>query len=50
MNGEVISSWCGAKTFGNITQLENWDIPKETTRCPYEFCNNLNDISITKTL
>ena len=50
MNGEVISSWCGAKNFGNITQLENWDIPKEETRCPYEFCNNLNDISITKTL
>jgi hypothetical protein len=49
MNGEVISSWCGAKNFGNITQLENWEIPKEETRCPYEFCNNLNDISITKT-
>jgi len=49
MNGEVISSWCGAKNFGNITQLDNWEIPKESTRCPYEFCNNLNDISITKT-
>jgi MoaA/NifB/PqqE/SkfB family radical SAM enzyme len=50
MNGEVISSWCGAKNFGNITQLDNWDIPKTETRCPFEFCNNLNDISITKTL
>ena len=49
MNGEVISSWCGAKNFGNITQLDNWEIPRESTRCPYEFCNNLNDISITKT-
>jgi len=50
MNGEVVSSWCGARNFGNITQLDNWDIPKTETRCPYEFCNNLNDISITKTL
>ena len=49
MNGEVISSWCGAKTFGNITQLDGWEIPKTETVCPYEFCNNLNDISITKT-
>lgn len=48
MNGEVVSSWCGAKSFGNITQLENWEIPKTETICPYEFCNNLNDISITK--
>ena len=50
MNGEVISSWCGAKNFGNITQLDSWDIPKEETRCPFEFCNNLNDISISKSL
>ena len=50
MNGEVVSSWCGARNFGNITQLDNWEIPKTETRCPYEFCNNLNDISITKTL
>ena len=50
MNGEVISSWCGAKSFGNITQLDNWEIPQTSTVCPFEFCNNLNDISITKTL
>lgn len=50
MNGEVISSWCGAKTFGNITQIENWDLPLSETVCPFEFCNNLSDISISKTL
>lgn len=50
MNGEVLSSWCGAKSFGNITQLDNWEIPQTSTVCPFEFCNNLNDISITKTL
>ena len=50
MNGEIISSWCGAKNFGNITQIESWDLPKTETICPHEFCNNLNDISITKTL
>jgi len=50
MNGEVVSSWCGARNFGNITQLDNWETPKTETRCPYEFCNNLNDISITKSL
>ena len=50
MNGEIISSWCGAKNFGNITQIESWDLPKTETVCPHEFCNNLNDISITKTL
>jgi organic radical activating enzyme len=49
MNGEVISSWCGAKTFGNITQIDEWDLPSVETVCPYDFCNNLNDISITKT-
>ena len=30
MNGEVVSSWCGARNFGNITQLDNWDIQTET--------------------
>lgn len=49
MNGEVVSSWCGAKSFGNITQLDNWEIPMTETVCPYDYCNNLNDISITKT-
>jgi organic radical activating enzyme len=50
MNGEIISSWCGAKSFGNITQLDSWQLPDTETVCPHEFCNNLNDISITKTL
>lgn len=50
MNGEIISSWCGAKSFGNITQIDSWELPKTETVCPYEYCNNLNDISITKTL
>lgn len=49
MNGEVISSWCGAKSFGNISQLDSWDLPVTETVCPFDYCNNLNDISITKT-
>ena len=48
MHGEVISCWCGAKNFGNITQLDNWDFPAEPYVCPFDFCNNLSDISITK--
>ena len=50
MNGEVVSSWCGAKSFGNITQINDWELPLSETTCPYDFCNNLNDISITKKL
>jgi len=50
MNGEIISSWCGAKSFGNISQIDDWDLPATQTVCPFEYCNNLNDISITKTV
>ena len=50
MHGEIISSWCGAKSFGNITQIKELELPTEHYNCPFEYCNNLNDISITKSL
>ena len=49
MNGEVVSSWCGARNFGNINQLDNWDIQNRNT-LSMSFAIILNDISITKTL
>ena len=48
-SGDIYSSWCGAKTFGNITQLDNWQLPKGYTICPFDFCNNISDIAISKT-
>jgi len=48
--GDIYSSWCGAKHFGNISNLDNWALPVTETECPYEFCNNISDIAITKTL
>ena len=39
MNGEVVSSWCGARNFGNIIQLDNWDIQNRNTLF-HEFRNN----------
>ena len=50
MHGEILSSWCGAKSFGNITQIKELELPDEHYTCPFEYCNNLNDISITKSL
>jgi len=48
-SGEMYSSWCGAVNFGNISNTE-WSIPKSITTCPFDFCNNISDISITKTV
>ena len=48
-NGDIYSSWCGAKHFGNITNIDSWQLPSTDTECPYEFCNNISDIAITKT-
>ena len=50
MHGEILSSWCGAKSFGNITQIKELELPDEHYTCPFEYCNNPNDISITKSL
>lgn len=47
-SGDIYSSWCGAKHFGNIAKLENWELPKSLTVCPYDFCNNISDIAISK--
>lgn len=49
-SGDIYSSWCGAKHFGNISNLDSWGLPLTETECPYEFCNNISDIAITKTL
>ena len=48
-SGDMYSSWCGAVNFGNISD-SNWSLPQSKTTCPYAFCNNISDISITKTL
>ena len=48
-SGEIYSSWCGAKNFGNISN-NFWELPETKTVCPFDFCNNISDISITKTL
>lgn len=48
-SGDIYSSWCGAKHFGNISNLDSWSLPVTETECPYEFCNNISDIAITKT-
>ena len=49
-SGDVYSSWCGAKNFGNISEITNWDLPKGYTICPFDYCNNISDIAISKTL
>ena len=47
--GEMYSSWCGAVNFGNVGN-PNWKLPETKTSCPFEYCNNISDISITKTV
>ena len=46
--GNMYSSWCGAINFGNIADTE-WNLPEVGFVCPLSNCNNLSDISITKT-
>jgi len=46
--GNMYSSWCGAINFGNIADAE-WNLPEVGFVCPLSNCNNLSDISITKT-
>ena len=47
-SGDIYSSWCGAKHFGNISNLDSWELPSSETECPFDFCNNISDIAITK--
>ena len=47
-SGDIYSSWCGAKHFGNIATLDSWALPRSLTECPYDFCNNISDIAISK--
>lgn len=49
-SGDIYSSWCGARHFGNIANIDSWDLPVSETVCPYDFCNNISDIAITKTV
>lgn len=49
-SGDIYSSWCGAKHFGNIATLDSWELPKSLTECPHDFCNNISDIAISKVL
>lgn len=46
--GDITGSWCGAVNFGNISSINDWQLPTCETVCPYEFCNNVNDLNITK--
>lgn len=46
--GEMYSSWCGAVNFGNISN-PNWSLPASEVSCPFDYCNNISDIAITKT-
>ena len=48
-SGDMYSSWCGAVNFGNVAD-SNWSLPASKVICPYQYCNNISDISITKTI
>jgi len=49
MRGNIVSSWCGAKTYGNIFH-GGFELPTpDGVVCPHEHCNNPKDIAILKT-
>ena len=48
-NGDIYSSWCGAVSFGNISN-KDWSLLATKPTCPFDYCNNISDISITKTV
>ena len=49
MRGNIVSSWCGAKTYGNVFS-DQFELPTpEGVLCPHEYCNNPKDIQILKT-
>lgn len=47
-SGDIYSSWCGAVNFGNISDSK-WKLLETKPICPFDYCNNISDISITKT-
>ena len=50
MRGNIVSSWCGAKTYGNVFD-EHFELPtQDGIVCPHEHCNNPKDIAILKTV
>ena len=50
MRGNIVSSWCGAKTYGNVFQ-DQFELPTPAgVVCPHEHCNNPKDITILKTV
>ena len=49
MRGNIVSSWCGAKTYGNVFE-KDFELPTpDGVVCPHEHCNNPKDIQILKT-
>lgn len=49
MRGNIVSSWCGAKTYGNVFS-DKFELPTPSgVVCPHEHCNNPKDIAILKT-
>ena len=50
MRGNIVSSWCGAKTYGNVFD-DHFELPMpDGVVCPHEHCNNPKDIAILKTV
>lgn len=47
--GEIYSSWCGAVKFGNVGHVDSLHLPEQLVECPFEHCNNISDIAISKT-
>jgi organic radical activating enzyme len=50
MRGNIVSSWCGAKQYGNVFDVNGFELPTpEGFICPHQHCNNPKDIAILKT-
>jgi MoaA/NifB/PqqE/SkfB family radical SAM enzyme len=48
--GDIYSSWCGAVNFGNVRNVEELQLPEQYVDCPFDYCNNISDIAISKSL
>lgn len=48
--GEIYSSWCGAVKFGNARDVNDLKLPEQYVECPFDHCNNISDIAISKTI
>ena len=46
--GNVWGSWCGAKKLGNISDVNNIAFSIKPQICDVKYCNNENDLLITK--